>query len=206
MKVMRKKIIARINGEAPGLDIPKISIDPLKRKEALKTVYDNIHNVYESDVEFKNKIIDLIATWDAAALSRLATDLENGNLKSRYTKQEPVAVTSPPDGQFYANRPDRKETAPAFIERVYGAAGLLTGEFTRADLRRLDPQAMMGLANWERTNGRAPVNLPTLKERNDQQTAPGGVLTEETKEAIRIAERLRSATRRQIKRQKTQKP
>ncbi len=75
------------------------------------------------------------------------------------------AQTAP---ELYADRDNKNESAPAFVERVYGERGLLNGTFTRADLRRLDKQAYMGLMNWERSNGKAAINLPTLKERNDR--------------------------------------
>lgn len=100
-------------------------------------------------------------------------DQISGHMKAK--EQTPPSphkgAASPPDGQMYAARPDRKETAPQFIERVYGGAGWLTGAFTRADLRKLDSSAAMGLANWERINGRATLNLPTVKERNDRELA-----------------------------------
>lgn len=89
--------------------------------------------------------------------------------------------TTPPE--HYENRPDKTETAPAFIKRVYH--DWLTGDFTRADLRKLDAKAEMALRNWERKNGRAELNLPTLKERNDQLIADGRLLTTDPKETSR---------------------
>lgn len=82
----------------------------------------------------------------------------------------PVA---PPNGETFDMRANKKESAPEYIGRVYGQ--WLTGEFTRADLRRLDKAAEMGLRNWERSHGRAPLNLPTVKERNDRLIAEVGV-------------------------------
>lgn len=73
-----------------------------------------------------------------------------------------------PKVETYKDRP-AGESAPDFIERIYGKR--LTGEFTRADLRKLDAQAEMGLRNWERKHGRAPLNLPTVEERNDHLLA-----------------------------------
>jgi NAD(P)H-flavin reductase len=66
------------------------------------------------------------------------------------------------------------ETITDFIARVYGR--WLTGEFTRADLRKIDNQAEMALRNWERQHGKTPLtvlNLPTLKERNDRLLQQG---------------------------------
>lgn len=72
--------------------------------------------------------------------------------------------SSAPNGEVYEKRP-KGENAPDFIKRVYGL--WLTGEFTRADLRKLDEKAEMGLRNWERKNGRVDFELPTKKQRND---------------------------------------
>jgi hypothetical protein len=100
-------------------------------------------------------------------------DQISGHMKAKEqtTPSPHEGASSPPDGQMYAARPNRKESAPQFIERVYGGAGWLTGEFTRAELRKLDSAAVMGLENWERKNGRASLNLPTVKERNDRELA-----------------------------------
>ncbi|MCR0981848.1 hypothetical protein [Roseomonas populi] len=80
----------------------------------------------------------------------------------------PLVPEKPPNDETYAERADKSESAPVFIERVY--KDWLTGEFTRADLRRIDPKAEMALRNWEKKYGRASINLPTLKERYDRIT------------------------------------
>lgn len=170
---------------------------------------DNAVISYTTDMEKAGEIVDLLSSWDSKAVSKLVEDLRSGRLAQHYAAAaEPAQTTdrsSPPDGQLYADRPDRKESAPQFIERVYGGAGWLTGDFTRADLRKVDPQAAAALNNWEsHSKQRANLNLPTLKERYDRQTAPDGTLTEEAKQAIRIAERIRSATRRRLRREKNQ--
>ncbi|SMC78077.1 hypothetical protein [Rhizobium sp. RU36D] len=75
--------------------------------------------------------------------------------------------TTAPDGRLYENRPDRSQSAPDFIREVY--AEYLDGNFTRADLRRIDPKAEMALRNWESHHRqRADINLPTKKELNDR--------------------------------------
>lgn len=79
-----------------------------------------------------------------------------------------IKLEVPPDGQYYKDK-NTTEDAPSFIKRVYGK--WLTGAFTRADLRKIDKSAEMALRNWERFNGRADLNLPTVKERNDKQLA-----------------------------------
>jgi hypothetical protein len=87
-------------------------------------------------------------------------------LVSQKPASEPKPIpTEPPDGQLYENRPSKSENAPAFIQRVYGP--WLDGNFTRADLRRVDPGAMTGLKNWEARFGRTDI-LPTKKERTDK--------------------------------------
>lgn len=70
---------------------------------------------------------------------------------------------------IFRDRSDKSENAPTFIQRVYGQ--WLTGEFTRADLRRLDPSAVQGLKNWERLHGKSDLKLPTIIERNDRRSA-----------------------------------
>lgn len=77
---------------------------------------------------------------------------------------------------LYAERPDRTEKAPDFIRRVY--APWLDGDFTRADLRQLDPKCAAALNNFEsnRGEGRIPLtelNLPTVQERNDRLLSEG---------------------------------
>jgi hypothetical protein len=72
--------------------------------------------------------------------------------------------TEPPGGQLFENRPDKKQSAPEFIATVY--EDFLNGAFTRADLRRIDPSAIIGLKNWEARFGRTDI-LPTKKELND---------------------------------------
>ena len=70
---------------------------------------------------------------------------------------------------IFRERASKSENAPTFIQRVYGK--WLTGEFTRADLRRLDESAATGLKNWERLHGKSDLNLPTVIERNDRKLA-----------------------------------
>ncbi|WP_152048840.1 hypothetical protein [Aureimonas psammosilenae] len=118
----------------------------------------------------------------------------SGHMANKPVAKSPphIGATEPPKGQLYAARSDRKESAPAFIERVYGEAGWLTGSFTRADLRKLDAAAEMGLRNWEKTNKqRAELMLPTVKERNDRDLQDPGTLGR-----ARQAVRLRAALRR----------
>ncbi|MFF9554114.1 hypothetical protein [Methylobacterium fujisawaense] len=127
---------------------------------------------YKTDMDEVGEIAQILSGWDSKAVSKLANDLRSGKLTQQYAAAAEPAQTidrsSPPNGQLYADRPDRKETAPQFIERVYGGAGWLTGEFTRADLRKVDPQAAAALNNWEsHSKQRANLNLPTVKERND---------------------------------------
>lgn len=100
--------------------------------------------------------------------------------------------TAPPAGQTYENRPDRSENAPDFISRVY--KDWLTGEFTRADLRKIDKSAERALNNWEQHSGtRAPINLPTLKEFNDARLAtnPKADPSASHREFARISAQLR---------------
>lgn len=93
--------------------------------------------------------------------------------------------TAPPAGETYRRRQKRSETAPQFIDRVYG--DWLTGEFTRADLGRLDPSAVTGLLNYERNYGPSGLNLPTKKERNDKIFEEGTILTDDPDETARRA-------------------
>lgn len=100
---------------------------------------------------------------------------------------EPKPIpTEPPDGLLYENRPSKSENAPAFIQRVYGP--WLDGNFTRADLRRIDPKAITGLKNWERENKqRAEINLPTIKEKNDALLAAGSLASSDPTAVARLA-------------------
>lgn len=106
--------------------------------------------------------------------------------------------TEPPNGQLYADRPSKSENAPAFIQRVYGP--WLDGNFTRADLRRLDRKASIALTNWERDHKqRADINLPTIKERNDALVAAGLIVTDDPMETARRAAAMVNRARRDAK-------
>ena len=80
---------------------------------------------------------------------------------------------APPGGEFFATHAGQDKDVVEFIERVYGRAGYLTGAFTRAHLRKIDPDAVIALETWEqgtrtRPKGRAPLKLPTRTERNNE--------------------------------------
>ena len=181
----------------------------------------NVENIltslYSDTLRIIKEITDEIAGWDKEALDLLAQKVANGALKrwlddqashanrlSDITQHSNKAVIDnpdhlqPPGGELYAARPNRKETAPAFIERVYGGAGWLTGEFTRADLRKVDPGAAAALNNFESHRGHKltlkELNLPTVKERYDRLLASG-----ELSETLRAGERVRGAIRRRLK-------
>lgn len=104
-----------------------------------------------------------------------------------------------PGGELYASHGKNDRDIVAFINRVYGERGYLTGEFTRADLGRIDPSARTALDNWERKTAtrpkrRAPLNLPTLKEFNDRALAAAPSLVRP--EAAREYDRVRALVKR----------
>lgn len=76
--------------------------------------------------------------------------------------------------EFYIKRMYKAENAPSFIKRVY--APWLDGNFTRADLRHLDPKCANALRDYEKRYGKISLqdlNLPTVKQRNDRLIAAG---------------------------------
>jgi hypothetical protein len=119
-----------------------------------------------------------IDEWLADAAERRFREITPEVLKE-------TAPKSAPNDELYAKRAIKSEKAPDFIKRVYEQ--WLTGDFTRADLRKIDPQAEMALRNWERTNGRAELNLPTVEERNDRLVAEGRLVTNNPRETRRRA-------------------
>lgn len=136
------------------------------------------------------------STDNQIAQARLGVNTSGGPTRRAAGRALP---TTPPNGELYKTHSAGDVDVVAFIERVYGQRGYLTGEFTRADLRRIDPSAATALNNWEkgsktRPKGRAPLNLPTVAERNDQRLMERPELTDP--EAAREFERLRSAARR----------
>ncbi len=166
----------------------------------LEIIADLSSKSYKAGMNEVGEIAEILSSWDSNAVSRLAEDLRSGKLAQHYAvAAEPAKTTdrsSPPDGQFYANRPNRRESAPQFIERVYGGAGWLTGSFTRADLRKIDPEADIGLRNWEKNHKqRAPIDLPTKQEANDRLLASGAPI--ETNDPRETARRRSAAWRRQ---------
>ena len=116
--------------------------------------------------------------------------------KSLPSSTAALKPASPPE--IFRHRADKQENAPSFISRVYGQ--WLTGEFTRADLRRLDPTATEGLKNWERAHGKADLDLPTIAEANDRKLVSLGELSEDAAVELR---RLSSAAVRRGKKPKS---
>lgn len=133
---------------------------------------NNKKSEYNPDVNSIDRIKDHISSWSEEDRSILLDMLVNHTIRQQIDLIKNAPPERAPSDELYSSRQDRQETPPDFIARVYGK--WLTGEFTRADLRKLDKQAEMALRNWERKHGRAPINLPTLKERNDEilATAP----------------------------------
>ena len=126
----------------------------LKLKKGLSPTLQRVERVYDFMIEFE------AARPAPAASAEGAIDLPYALHPKRRPRQQ-AAPTS------YVNRPNRKESVVAFIRRSYRR--LLDGNFTRADLRRIDPAAISALVRWERDHGRVPLdklNLPTKQERN----------------------------------------
>lgn len=90
----------------------------------------------------------------------------NGSTKEEMRRGPLVAP------ELYMERELKAEKAPSFILRVYGE--WLDGDFTRADLRRLDRKCAYALRDYEARNGKVPLaelKLPTVKQRNDRLLA-----------------------------------
>lgn len=90
-------------------------------------------------------------------------------------RRDAIPRTAP---ERYADRADKDEDAVAFVGRVYGP--WLTGEFTKADLRRLDRQAYAALSNWEQYQARnagksLPFKLSSIWNDTKELAASGGV-------------------------------
>lgn len=90
-------------------------------------------------------------------------------------RRDAIPKTAP---ERYAERADKTEDAVAFVGRVYGP--WLTGEFTKADLRRLDRQAYAALANWEQYQAKnagksLPFKLSSIWDDTKELAASGGV-------------------------------
>lgn len=135
-----------------------------------------------NDEERRAQIIAKVAELSGQPLAQLWASLV---APASGTESKPIP-TEPPGGQLYVNRPDRSQSAPEFIAAVY--KNFLHGDFTRADLRRIDPKAEMALRNWERDHRtRAAINLPTIKERNDALIAAGLIVTDDPAETARRA-------------------
>jgi hypothetical protein len=164
--------IYKIKNNKPELDI--IPEEYLKREYIILRTAEDIREAFHTVCKTELDRIDLV--------SDILKELNFGDeqFKAVLTNLEKMTPwrqndAKPPSGEIYAQRENRTETAPAFIERVYGQAGWLTGKFTRADLRKIDYSAEMALRNWERHHGRSSVNLPTIKERNDRDIAAGDI-------------------------------
>jgi hypothetical protein len=115
----------------------------------------------------------------------------------------PLPDTPPTDPQtgkpqYYRDRPmagktGSRESIVEFLERVWYDPYIKSGVLTRPDLRRLDGQAEMALANWLRVAGNelpAHLRIPTKKQSIDRQLSHVG------REDIRQAQRLARALQR----------
>lgn len=73
--------------------------------------------------------------------------------------------------ELYEKRVDKKEDPVVFINRVYGS--YLNGEFTRADLRKIDAKAVAALNNYENARKTkvplSQLNLPTVANRTTRK-------------------------------------
>lgn len=160
----------------PFLNLKSLCLNRLKEIFSAKPTLDELRVARE-------KYISAIVKRLRADLNRLSVDAESKKaLWERITSElfpeiasevNPTVPVSPPDGEQYVTHAREDEDIVGFIDRVYGKRGYLTGQFTRADLRKIDPSAVEALENWEkktstRPKRRAPLNLPTLKELNDR--------------------------------------
>ena len=78
-----------------------------------------------------------------------------------------LTLDAPPNGERYISHAKPGEDIVSFLKRVYDEPGFLTGAFTRADLRKIDPDAVVALETWEqgtrtRPKGRAPLKLSLI--------------------------------------------
>lgn len=163
--------------------------DPNDRREPEKGLKDE---------EMRAQIYAKVAETSGQPLAKLWASLV---APVPTTELKPIP-TEPPAGQLYDSRPNKSQSAPEFIAAVY--KDFLHGDFTRADLRRLDPKAAMALSNWERDHGqRAEINLPTKKELNDRllQTP-----AEELTPHERVAQKRILSDRANNERRRTKKP
>lgn len=117
--------------------------------------------------QLRDSLLGFVKTAPADKLGSLATVFRSvvGGSAPTFQKVKPEDT--------FAARLDRQIPAPHFIREKYGH--LLDGNFTRADLRKIDPSAVKGLENYEHQHGQQvpldELNLPTLKQRNDRLLA-----------------------------------
>lgn len=151
------------------------------------------------EINSKNEFVNLICRL--SDLAKLKFDLRESDIERLKSAADALLADETPlqaipkrapDGEIYSSHAKPGEDVVGFLNRVYGQRGYLTGEFTRADLRKIDPSAMTALNNWEKGNStrprsRAPLNLPTVAERNDRYVAQGEIVADDPKETARRA-------------------
>ncbi|MCJ2015889.1 hypothetical protein MKK84_00340 [Methylobacterium sp. E-065] len=207
LRILDEEQIAEICGR-PKADIEKLRLRvqlklAVRRSEIRRTLaqldpvlLDSIEIfLLNSGMEISlifNKYISILSEEEKYALEATFKD---GTLRAFLNAKNNTLPSSPPNGETYDSRPDKKENAPAFIRRVYSQ--WLTGGFTRADLRNIDPSAAIALNNYESHRGQKlgldELNLPTKKQRNDEiLSSPPG----KDDVSWREADRIKAAARR----------
>jgi len=76
----------------------------------------------------------------------------------------------------FPDRPDRSVDIIQYINQQW--KGVLSGTFTRADLRKKWPRTEQALRNYERKHGHTPLdvlNLPTVQQRNEMWVKHGRI-------------------------------
>lgn len=200
MTVKRKPILdalprAAEDEDSQGHDLFRgLGKAPRSRDENLRSNDVSDYNKGENDtrakLDYLHKVIDGLKELNDHKL-RLVDEFIR-SLAAAPAAPLPFPKEAP---ELYASRPDRFEKAPDFIRRVYGP--WLTGDFTRADLRKLDPKAWAALNNWEQHQKRAAdINLPTLKEKTRRQIEGSGFGSRN--DAVREYDRLRKAAARML--------
>ncbi len=152
--------------------------------------YTGVNLPYEGEERYPRREVDIeLLERDDRIAEKIKAglkELSDGELHTLYnvmvalkdSKQQNKNPETAPE--LYRQRANRKETAPEFIKRVYGE--YMDGDFTQADLKRLDPKCYMALHNWLRSN-RLPddLNLPTISQKNTKLLASTEVSYKETK-------------------------
>ena len=134
-----------------------------------------------TEIILAQKAEEFLEAFRAAQDSSTKDEISRAVLSELAPPAAVPAVALPDEAPaLYLDRPNRQETAPDFIRRVYGP--WLGQGLTRAHILHLDRPLYTALAKWLRSNDMpADLDLPTKAEQTTRQLQEMGVTGDDSR-------------------------